>query len=303
MEHIAELYHSDGYLDARVGPGQVERIGQNRSAVLIPVVEGPRTLVHQVAIRGAEALPARELLLAASYRRISPSATSCSSRRAAACWMPIRSTATCSQRRDRRALQRRPHARRGRVRVVERFPVHIRQIVVQGAVRTDEDLIRRVIRFQRGDLFRPSVAARERARARPAAGVLGRLDHAQGAGATLARQDLAGDGQRTTHPMGGLQRGLEHRPRGARRLRVRLPQPVRSGGAAEPARAVRVSAVRRSRDSGAPQRIVRGRPARAPDYARHHHPAPAGSRVRTSLDLVHLRSNDATSASANMRSG
>jgi outer membrane protein assembly complex protein YaeT len=159
IEHIVELYRGDGFLSARVGPAQIERIGKNRSAVLIPVVEGPRTLVHEVTLRGAEALSQRDILLAAQLQKDQPFS-----------YLLLEQ----ARRRVLEAYQERgymfatceAHVRfsgdrtRAEVelQVIERFAVHIRQIVVQGADRTDESLIRRVLRFAPGDLFRPSLA-------------------------------------------------------------------------------------------------------------------------------------------------
>ena len=42
-----------GYLDARLGPARLERIGEERAAVLVPVVEGPQTRLTTVRLRGA----------------------------------------------------------------------------------------------------------------------------------------------------------------------------------------------------------------------------------------------------------
>lgn len=158
-EHIAELYHGDGYLTARVGPVQVQHIGKERSAVLIPVVEGPRTLLHQVAIHGAQAMSARDLLLAAQLRTDEPFS-----------YLLLEQ----ARRRVLEAYQERGymfascnaevHFSSDRTRaevelqVVELYPVHVRQLVILGADRTDESLIRRIVKLQPGDLFRPSLA-------------------------------------------------------------------------------------------------------------------------------------------------
>lgn len=185
MEHITELYRSDGFLSARVGPVQLERIGKDRSAVLIPVVEGPRTLVHQVSIRGNEALTEREVLIAAHLNKDQPFSHLLleQARRSIVeayqergyMFATAEAVVHFSSDRTRAEIE---------LQVVERYPVHIRQVLIQGAERTDEALIRRVIRLQPGDLFRPSVA-RESERE------LGRLQVFSGVSVTLKEPELA----------------------------------------------------------------------------------------------------------------
>jgi outer membrane protein insertion porin family len=158
IEHITELYRGEGYLSARVDAPTVERVGKDRIAVMIPVVEGPRTLLHEVTVRGASAISARDLLLASRLQKQLPFSH-----------LLIEE----AQRHVLEAYQDRGYMfatldvkvnfssdrTRALVDLVvqERFPVYIRQIEIRGADRTDEELVRRVLKFEPGDLYRPAL--------------------------------------------------------------------------------------------------------------------------------------------------
>jgi outer membrane protein insertion porin family len=159
IDHITELYRGDGYLSARVDAPTVERIGKDRVAVLIPVVEGPRAMLHEVTVRGARAISSRDLLLASklqkqlpfSYLLLEEARRHVLEAYQERGYMFATLDVNVSFSSDRtRALVE--------LTVLERFPVYIRQIEIHGADRTDEDLIRRVIKFEPGDLFRPALA-------------------------------------------------------------------------------------------------------------------------------------------------
>jgi outer membrane protein insertion porin family len=159
IDHITELYHGDGYLAARVGPPDLERIGEDRAAVLIAVVEGPRTLLHEVSLSGAEALSTRELLTAAELRSDQPFsyvALEQARRRMLDAYREhgyvfakVDASVRFSSDRTRAKVE---------LQVVESFPVYIERILIQGAERTSETLIRRTLKLEPGDLFRPSLA-------------------------------------------------------------------------------------------------------------------------------------------------
>jgi outer membrane protein assembly factor BamA len=159
IDHIVELYRSDGFLSARAGPAQLQRIGKNRAAVLIPVVEGPRTLLYEVAIRGASAISARELLTSAALERDQPFnylAIEEARRRMIDAYQErgyafakVEASVRFSSDRTRGAVE---------FQVVERFPVRIDHVAINGAEHTNQSLIRRVLKLQVGDLYRPSLA-------------------------------------------------------------------------------------------------------------------------------------------------
>ena len=126
--------------------------------MLIPVVEGPRTLLHQVVIRGAEKVSTRELLSATELEREQPFSylgIEQARRRMLDAYQErgfafakVEASVRFSSDRTRADVE---------FQVVERFPVHVDHIVIQGADRTNHSLIRRVLKFQSGDLFRPSL--------------------------------------------------------------------------------------------------------------------------------------------------
>jgi outer membrane protein assembly factor BamA len=159
IEHIGELYREQGYLSARVGPVELVRVGEDRAAVLIPVVEGPRSRLHAVVLRGARALPPRELLARAGLSRNQPFsyvALEQARRRMldayherGYAYAKVDATVRFSSDRTRTEVD---------LQVVEAFPVYIERIVVRGAERTSHDLVQQVMLLEPGDVYRPSVA-------------------------------------------------------------------------------------------------------------------------------------------------
>src|SRR5262249_14404568 len=144
IELIGELYRADGYLSVQIDAPQLERVGKDRAAVLIAIVEGPRTLLHEVVLRGAEAISARELLLAAELRSdqaFSYVALEEARRRIldvyherGYAFAKVDASVRFSSDRTRAKVE---------LQVVESFPVTIDRILIQGADRTSETLIRR----------------------------------------------------------------------------------------------------------------------------------------------------------------
>lgn len=159
IEHIRELYRSEGFLGVQIGAPRLRRVGKRRAAVSIPVTEGPRTYLHSVRIIGNEIMSSRDLLIAAGLTRHQPfSYLALEEAR-------LRITAAYQERGfmfEKTDPQLRFSGDRTRAEVtfevVERFPVHIGEVVISGAERTDERYIRRVLSLSEGDLFRPSLA-------------------------------------------------------------------------------------------------------------------------------------------------
>ena len=164
VEHVRELYQAEGFLGARVGPAVMRRLdhapGANARAVVdIPVVEGPRTMLHRVRLEGNEVLGARAILTAAGLEGGQPFS-----------YLSLEQArlAVLELYRDHGHLYARvdPSVRfsadRTRAEVtfqmVERFPVHVGEIVVRGANRTSEALIRDRITLTQGGVYRPALA-------------------------------------------------------------------------------------------------------------------------------------------------
>ncbi len=171
LKHITELYQAEGYLDVKVGPENLERVGATRATVSIPVVEGARTLIHNVVLRGQAQVSDRDLLLASGLTRNQPFS-----------YLLLEEARLkmqeLYQERGYMFVKIEPSVRFSRDRtraevgfqIVERFPVHIGEIVVHGAERTSTAFIRSVLKFHEGDLFQPS-KARESAQAVQSLGV------------------------------------------------------------------------------------------------------------------------------------
>lgn len=156
-EHLAELYRAQGYLAAEVGPARLQRVARGRAVVILPVQEGPRTLLYGVSLRGNTVAGDRELLEAAALRRDEPFSYLALEEAVARMvelyqergyfYVRVEPDVRFSEDRERAEVV---------VRVIERFEVAFGEVILEGARRTDESLIRSVLRFRAGDLYRPS---------------------------------------------------------------------------------------------------------------------------------------------------
>lgn len=168
IEHIENLGRAEGLLSIKAGPVRIRRLsdaqgalGANRAVVEIPVVEGPRTRLHAVELRGAEVMTPREVLVIAGLKRNEPLsyvALEEARRRVLDAYKErgyffarVEPQVRISEDRTRALVL---------LEVVERFPVHVGRIVVRGAERTRESYIRDVIKLGEGDHYSPSKAQR-----------------------------------------------------------------------------------------------------------------------------------------------
>jgi outer membrane protein assembly factor BamA len=159
LTHIRELYEAEGFLAASVGPHRLTREGGGRAEVTIPVVEGPRTMLHALEIEGNEHVGARDVAMAAGLVRGEPFS---------------RLALAEAERKVRELYQERGYlyaevasdvrfsgdGTRAAVtlRVTERFEVYVGEILIEGAQATDEDLVRSLLALRTGELYRPSGA-------------------------------------------------------------------------------------------------------------------------------------------------
>jgi outer membrane protein assembly factor BamA len=159
VEHIQELYRADGFLGAQVGPARLERQAQDKATVTIPVVEGPRTRLHLVELRGNESLTSREILRAAGLERGMPFSR-LRLEEARVTVLDLYKEHGYLYARVEPSVRFSGDRTRAKVvlQIVERYPVHVGEIVVRGATRTSEPLIRDRIALKRGELYRPSLA-------------------------------------------------------------------------------------------------------------------------------------------------
>ncbi|MEM9193151.1 MAG: POTRA domain-containing protein [Myxococcota bacterium] len=156
IEHLKELYQAEGFLNAEVGPVDLSaRAGQ--ASITIPVIEGPRTILHRMQLRGNERIPSREILGAAGLSRGEPFS-----------YLALEEARTrmVDLYRERGHLYARvePNVRfsgnqtRAEVvlEIVEGVEVRVGRIIVQGLDLTSEALVFDRLRFASGDIYRPS---------------------------------------------------------------------------------------------------------------------------------------------------
>ncbi|MEO0325171.1 MAG: BamA/TamA family outer membrane protein [Myxococcota bacterium] len=171
-EHVRELYEAEGFLDARVGPAELHRGEGAEAEVRVPVVEGPRTYLHEVRVEGNEALGDRAVLRALGLGRGEPFSYLALERaigrveeafRARGFYYVRVESATrfsdafscdATEQRTSPALCRRVAVD---LSIAERYEVRVGDILVRGADVTDESLMRRVMPLRPGDVLTPDV--------------------------------------------------------------------------------------------------------------------------------------------------
>jgi outer membrane protein assembly complex protein YaeT len=159
VEHITELYQAAGYLDAAVGPAELRELEEHVAVVTVPVYEGPRTLVFDVRVRGNELLSSHEVLTATRLARgeaFSYVTLEEARRRVQALYQDrghlfarVEPVVNRSGDRERAEIV---------FDVVERFPVTVGDIRVEGLEATEESLVRQALLLRSGELYRPEVA-------------------------------------------------------------------------------------------------------------------------------------------------
>ncbi len=158
VEHLGEVYQAAGFLSAHAGPPRLEFVGRGRAIVVVPIFEGARTLLFGVTLRGNELLGERELLETARLRRGEPFSHLALDEAVTRMIELYQERGYLYARIDKEVRFSEDGERAEIVlRVIERFEVRFGEIRVEGARRTSEDLIRDVLRFAPGDVFRPSV--------------------------------------------------------------------------------------------------------------------------------------------------
>ncbi|MBN1654986.1 MAG: BamA/TamA family outer membrane protein, partial [Deltaproteobacteria bacterium] len=159
VQHIVELYQAEGFLSAKVGPAEMHRFSRNRAAVSIPVVEGSRTLLYRVNLTGNEALGSRELIVEGGFNQDMPFSY-LFLEEARLRMLKLYQERGYMYAKIEPMVRFSPDNTRAEVtiRIIERYPVLIDKIAIRGAKRTDRDLIRDLLLFEPGDLYRPSLA-------------------------------------------------------------------------------------------------------------------------------------------------
>lgn len=158
VEHLREVYDAAGYLSTQVGPVRIEPVGRGRAVVVLPVVEGPRTELFDVALQGNEVISAHELVEASQLRRHEPFSylgldealrrMTERYRQRGYIFARIEPEIRFSQDRERAEIV---------LSVTERFEVHFGEVVIEGLERTSESLVRDALRIREGAVFLPEV--------------------------------------------------------------------------------------------------------------------------------------------------
>lgn len=157
MDHLQRLYQADGFLSARVGPARLEALPQGRAVVVVPIFEGPQTTLFAVHLRGNRRVGDRDLLEAGGWRRDEPfgylrleeavERMTRLYRERGFLYARIEPQVRFSQNRQRAEVD---------LVVAERMAVRVGEIRIEGATRTQEGLIRAMLRVSPGDILRPS---------------------------------------------------------------------------------------------------------------------------------------------------
>jgi outer membrane protein insertion porin family len=163
--HIGELYHADGFLEAEVGPPRLERLELQQARVVVPVREGPRTLLHTVEVRGNERLATGTLLEGAGLRRDMPFSHLALERARLAMMEAYLDRGFFYARVDSEVQLSgdRTHAKVV-FHVVEGFPVTIGDVLVRGASQTRVSLILNRVPLRSGELYRPALVRQAQVR-------------------------------------------------------------------------------------------------------------------------------------------
>lgn len=160
VDHIRELYRSEGFLEAQVEEVTLSPLPRPHHAIaVISVVEGPRTFLHDVFVEGNRALSSRTLLAASGLSRATPFS-----------YMKIEEARlrilSAAQEEGFYFARVEPSVRmsddgtRAEVtfRVDEGYPVRVGAVEIAGAERSNEAMIRNRAGFAVGDIYRPSRA-------------------------------------------------------------------------------------------------------------------------------------------------
>lgn len=173
LKQIEDLYKSEGYLSARVGPAKVLPLGQDRQRVVIelPVVEGDRTLVSRIVVEGGGDVPTREVDAAIVLRQGLPfSYLAAEEGRAALTQIFTRRGHLYAKVEDEETFLEEdpaaPGAKSGLGRVEVRYRIQPGPIVKVGFVevvgqrRTLEGLVLDLVGLKNGDVLTPEVLDR-----------------------------------------------------------------------------------------------------------------------------------------------
>lgn len=155
---LADLYKAEGFLDAKVGPARLERLGDHHGRVVVPVREGPRTTVKEVHLEGVVSLPFERVREVLTIRRGDPlSFFAIEESRTAIVQLYQAAGHPYVQVEDEEDLP--PAGTSGGARVLFRVregpATRVSSVEIRGLGRTDPQLVRQSLALLEGDLLTP----------------------------------------------------------------------------------------------------------------------------------------------------
>lgn len=154
---IVDLYRSRGHLDAIVGPARLEPLEPGTARVVIPVVEGPQTVVRAVTIEGASQVPLSELVRIPTLKPADPLSFFAveESRQALVSAYQARGF-LYAQVEDEERIDEETSQATVLFRVVEGVQVRVQRVELKGLVRTDPALVLESLALAEGDFITPA---------------------------------------------------------------------------------------------------------------------------------------------------
>jgi len=153
--HLVNLYKSEGYLDAEVGPA---RLDVGTGTVVVPVAEGPRSSIGEVRVAGTDAVPEAEVRRAVAVKPGDPlSFFAIEESRAAVQQLYLTRGHLFVRVEDEEDPEPGSDPPRAAVtlRVDEGPVVKVDRVEIKGLLRTDPALVRGVLTLGEGDPVTP----------------------------------------------------------------------------------------------------------------------------------------------------
>ena len=159
LAHIKELYQSAGFLQAEISAAQLVRDSETSAHVDVAVAEGPRTLLYEIRFEGNDAIASRELLNQVSLTSEMPFGYLALEEARIHVLDHYRDLGYFYAKIDPVVHFSEDHTRASVVfQVIERYQVHVSDVVVRGLSKAHESVVRGVVTLRAGDLFRPTLA-------------------------------------------------------------------------------------------------------------------------------------------------
>ena len=156
LSQLQDLYKSQGFLDARLGPARLVEGAGDSATVVIPVHEGPRTLVSGVEVSGVRAMPPADVRALQTVHAGDPLSFAAieQMRQAVAHLYQDRGYAFAEVEDDEEINEAGTRAKVV-LHVTEGPLVRVSRIELKGLVHTDPRLVREALTLKVGDVLTP----------------------------------------------------------------------------------------------------------------------------------------------------